>query len=147
MYKHILLPVDNSELSARAETECFTFAKSTGSKVTALHVVPHHGIAIDEAMTSDTFRRLQEENDEAERKSAQNMLARLQQRARTDGIECDTVAAPGDEPFKEIVEHAQRLGCDLIVMASQRRGGLEGLLRGSETARVITHCRLAVLVV
>ena len=147
MYKHILLPVDDSELSARAEKECLAFAKSMGSKVTALHVFPHHGVAVDEGMTSDAFRKLQDDNDAVVRKSAEDMLARLQARARTEGVECGSVVAPGDEPFREIVEHAQRLGCDLIVMASQRRGGLEGLLHGSETARVIAHCRLAILVV
>jgi nucleotide-binding universal stress UspA family protein len=46
-----------------------------------------------------------------------------------------------------ILEAAERLGCDLIAMASHGRRGLAGLLIGSETQRVLTHARLPVLVI
>ena len=36
--------------------------------------------------------------------------------------------------------------CDVIFMASHGRRGLEGLLVGSETQKVLTHCRIPVLV-
>ena len=37
-------------------------------------------------------------------------------------------------------------GCDLIVMASHGRRGLEGFLLGSETQKVLTHTSIPVLV-
>jgi nucleotide-binding universal stress UspA family protein len=40
-----------------------------------------------------------------------------------------------------------RLGCDLIVMASHGRRGMEGLLLGSETQRVLLRATVPVLVV
>ena len=46
----------------------------------------------------------------------------------------------------EIVKTAQKKGCDLILMASHGRRGLEGLLLGSETQKVLTHSKVPVLV-
>jgi nucleotide-binding universal stress UspA family protein len=51
------------------------------------------------------------------------------------------------DPYKAIVDTAERNGSDLIVMASHGRRGLESLLIGSETQKVLTHCRVPVLVV
>jgi nucleotide-binding universal stress UspA family protein len=50
-------------------------------------------------------------------------------------------------PYAAIVEAANRHGADLIVMASHGRRGLEGVLLGSETHRVLTHSSCPVLVV
>jgi len=36
--------------------------------------------------------------------------------------------------------------CDLIIMASHGRRGVEGLLLGSETQKVLTHSKIPVLV-
>ena len=40
MYRHILLPTDGSELSARAVGEAIRLARALGARVTALHVTP-----------------------------------------------------------------------------------------------------------
>jgi nucleotide-binding universal stress UspA family protein len=51
-----------------------------------------------------------------------------------------------DAPWQAIVETAQRQGCDLVFMASHGRRGVAGMLLGSETQRVLTHCKVPVLV-
>jgi nucleotide-binding universal stress UspA family protein len=45
-----------------------------------------------------------------------------------------------------IVAAAESNGCDLIIMASHGRGGLSGLLLGSQTIKVLAHCKIPVLV-
>ena len=45
------------------------------------------------------------------------------------------------------VEYAQRMECDLLVMASHGRRGVTALLLGSETQKVLTHTTIPVLVV
>ena len=45
-----------------------------------------------------------------------------------------------------IIDTAKRKKCDVIVMASHGRSGLSALLLGSETTKVLTHCKLPVLV-
>jgi nucleotide-binding universal stress UspA family protein len=41
---------------------------------------------------------------------------------------------------------AKKGKCDLIVMASHGRRGIEGVLLGSETSKVLTHSKVPVLV-
>ncbi|MCL6645019.1 MAG: universal stress protein, partial [Dehalococcoidia bacterium] len=45
------------------------------------------------------------------------------------------------------IETAKKKKCDLIVMASHGRRGLSSLLLGSETAKVLLHTQIPVLVV
>lgn len=47
---------------------------------------------------------------------------------------------------ESIVEAAKKHDCDLIVMASHGRKGLQRLLLGSETQHVLTHSPVPVLV-
>ena len=60
-------------------------------------------------------------------------------------VSCERVES--DLPHKVILEAATRLGCDLIVMGSHGRRGLQGLLLGSETQRVLLAAPCPVLVV
>ena len=45
-----------------------------------------------------------------------------------------------------IIKAAEKKGCDLIMMASHGRRGVQGLLIGSETQKVLTHTKIPVLV-
>jgi nucleotide-binding universal stress UspA family protein len=49
-------------------------------------------------------------------------------------------------PHEAIITFATQTECDLIVMASHGMKGITGELVGSVTARVITGCRIPVLV-
>jgi nucleotide-binding universal stress UspA family protein len=50
------------------------------------------------------------------------------------------------QPWRAILRVARARKCDAIVMASHGRGGLGGLILGSETARVLAHTKIPVLV-
>jgi nucleotide-binding universal stress UspA family protein len=152
MYKHILFPTDGAELSLRAERECIALAKSIGARITVIHVVPQRHMTLtagrgEEAVGAELIRQLESQYDEVAKKNAEAIFTGLQERARTNGVQCYTLVVVGNEPYKEIIEHAQRLNCDLVLMASHGRKGLEGLLLGSETIKVLTHCKVPVLVV
>jgi nucleotide-binding universal stress UspA family protein len=49
-------------------------------------------------------------------------------------------------PFRPPVRAARTAKCDAIAMASHGRGAVGGLIPGSETARVLSHSKLPVLV-
>lgn len=53
----------------------------------------------------------------------------------------------GQRPYQEIVETAKRLEADLIVMPTHARSGLEHVILGSTTERVVRHAHCTVLVV
>ncbi|HUF79787.1 MAG TPA: universal stress protein [Burkholderiales bacterium] len=147
MYKHIMLPVDGSELSLKASNECFRFAKTIGAGVTAMHVVAHGTLVIEEALSSNEVERLKKDYETAASKAAQVILSKLEAEAGKLGVKCDSVVVVGDNPYQEIIDQATRSGCDLIMMASHGRRFLQSLLLGSETVKVLTHCKIPVLVV
>ena len=62
------------------------------------------------------------------------------------GVPCETIREVHDQPYRAIIDAAQALGCDLIVMASHGRRGISALLLGSETVKVLTHSTIPVLV-
>jgi nucleotide-binding universal stress UspA family protein len=65
--------------------------------------------------------------------------------ARVTGL---YVVAPYAPPPWEGILRAARSGkCDAVAIASHGRGGLGGLILGSETQRVLAHSKIPVLVV
>ena len=75
------------------------------------------------------------------------MLAKIGDKAKAADVAYDAVTVAGDVPYEKIIETAKKCKCDLIMMASHGRHGISGLLLGSETAKVLTHSKIPVLVV
>jgi nucleotide-binding universal stress UspA family protein len=75
------------------------------------------------------------------------MVNALVARAKEKGVECEGLVVVGDHPYEEIINNAQSRKCDLIMMASHGRRGLDAVLLGSETVKVLTHSTIPVLVV
>ena len=147
-YKHILLPVDGSDPSRKAEKECIAFAKSIGAKVTAIHVVSHFHLHFQPWATPKSMHtKIEKEHEEEAKEIAQKMISALTKRAKAEGVECDGLVVVGDHPYEEIINHAGNRKCDLIMMASHGRRGLDAVLLGSETVKVLTHSKIPVLVV
>jgi nucleotide-binding universal stress UspA family protein len=143
MFTNILLPIDGSEVSEKAVRGGVKFAKEIGARVTAFHVIPVFH-ASDYAM--ELFAKAREEALKRDKARATALLRFVQKTANAAGVDCDFFSASGDEPFKEIIKAAERVGCDLIVMASHGRRGIEGVLLGSQTHKVLTHSHIPVLV-
>jgi nucleotide-binding universal stress UspA family protein len=143
MFKHILLPTDGSKLSEKSIKQGVRMAKALNARVTALHVVPKfHTFTYQSEMLESTRREY--EADAAVR--TKNYLDFVRKVAAGSGVECETVQVASDQPFKEIIKTAEKKGCDLILMASHGRRGIEGFLLGSETQKVLTHSSVPVLV-
>jgi len=150
MYKNILLPVDGSEHSERAVRECIALVKSTGAKakVTAIHVISHFHLHYQPwATPKSVHKKIEKEHEEEARQFAQEMVAKLAKRVKSEGVDCEGLVVVGDHAYEEIISSAEKRKCDLIVMASHGHKGLNSLLLGSETAKVLTHSKIPVLVV
>ena len=136
MFKHILLPTDGSELSNAAIQSGIAFAKSINAKVTGLSViVPSHTLMLSPEMLGTH----QEEYYEDSRIQAESYLAVIERTAHEAGVACDTAYVTAPLAYEAIIKVAEQQGCDLILMASHGRKGVQGLLIGSETAKVLTH--------
>lgn len=143
MFKHLLLPTDGSPLSSDAAVKGIELAKSVQARVTGVYVMPEfHVLTYRTEMLEDTREQFAADC----RAHADQYLTVIRGAASQAGVDCDTVSATSDHPFEAIIKTADKMGCDLIVMASHGRRGMRGLLLGSETYKVLTHTKLPVLV-
>jgi nucleotide-binding universal stress UspA family protein len=153
MFKHILLPTDGSPLSEVAVKKGMQFAKSIGARVTGLYVIAPFRFLwrSDETVTPRPWVKSEEggakeQYEKDSQMQAQSYLSVISNAAKEQGVICDCVSETNAHPSAAIVEAAEKRGCDLIMMASHGRRGLQAVLIGSETTKVLTHTKIPVLV-
>jgi nucleotide-binding universal stress UspA family protein len=145
-YRHLLVPTDGSELSERAVDQAVNLAAALGARLHIVHVQVNFPISLVgvgelvEPSTVDALVAASQQRGEA-------ILAAAMAQAARAGVQAERSLLVNPQPHQAILEEAQSHGCDLIVMASHGRRGLEGLLIGSETQRVLTQSSCPVLVV
>ena len=145
MFKHILIPTDGSAVAAKAIKAGVALAKEMGATVTGYYAIepaPTH--IYGEGYLAD--RKIVEELERRAREVAQRAVDQIAATAEEAGVKCDTVVDSAVQPFKGIVEAAQKEKCDAIFMASHGHRGLTGLVLGSVTQKVLTHSKTPVLV-
>lgn len=145
MFKHILVPTDGSPLSLRAAKAAVRFALANGARITAFYVRPQYRPDISGDYIPASFVSLPEFTIQV-KKAAEKYLGKVKQLADAANVPCATVQTSGDSPYQAIIEAAKANKCDLVFMASHGRRGIAGFLLGSETNKVLTHCKLPVLV-
>lgn len=146
MFKHILLPTDGSKLSDKAIKRGIGLAKKSKARVTVIHVVPEFTMMVDEGITMLSPALKKRFEDEG-RARAEKMLGEIARLARARGVRCTTLCVASDLPYQQIIATARKKKCDLILMASHGRRGFSSLLLGSETAKVLMHSKVPVLIV
>ena len=147
MYKHILIATDGSELATKGVEHGLALAKPLGAKVTVLTVTePLKAAAAQAAIAGgvdDPFGRYDQQIDQA-------MKARyksVEQSASQYGITVDLQHEIDEFPAEAITRVAKLKGCDLIVMSSHGRRGIQKVLLGSQTSEVLVKTTVPVLVV
>lgn len=143
MFTRILLPTDGSETSRRAVLAAVSLAKELGAEVVGLTVIPEfHVFTFKTEMLEET----REEYAMDSQKRAGECLAYIADAARDAGVDCSVEYAVSDHPWEMIVSCARDRHCDLIAMGSHGRGGVRGLLLGSQTQKVLVHSNIPVLI-
>lgn len=147
MFKHILIPTDGSKLAAKGIKAGIKLAKALGAKVTGVYVVlPYMPPVYGEAAVYYAGYSPKEYKDIVE-KAARKALAALEIEAQVTGVPCTTRIVADAPPWAGILKAAHQRKCDTIVIASHGRGGVGGLILGSETQRVLAHSKIPVVVI
>jgi len=148
MYKNILLPIDGSELSLRAARHSIELARALDSRVTAIMATTPWAtqFAREVAVVVSEVIVPQNEYDCRTEAAAWAKLRVVADASRSAFVSCRVFHVRHRNPYKAILDAATDEGCDLIVMGSHGCHGLTELLLGSETAKVLTHSRIPVLV-
>jgi nucleotide-binding universal stress UspA family protein len=146
MFKHLLIPTDGSELSEAAIQAGVQFAKSINAKVTGFYAMPKFHMLVygPDGVTDKRQDFVDFEKDWKAR--ADRFLAVIMQAAKAADVPCETSLQTSDQPYEAIIATAKEKGCDLIMMASNGRRGVQAFLLGSETQKVLTHSKIPVLV-
>ncbi|MEO1002822.1 MAG: universal stress protein [Cyanobacteria bacterium J06638_7] len=145
-YHHLLVPTDGSEISGRAVQAAVDLAAALAARVRFLHVQNNYPISlvgVGELVEASTIEALVQ----AAGQRAESILDEAMAVAARANVQAERVALMNPLPHRAILEEAGASGCDLIVMGSHGRRGLEGLLIGSETQRVLLGGSCPVLVV
>jgi nucleotide-binding universal stress UspA family protein len=145
MYKHLLVPIDGSELSERAATASLGLAAALGARITAFVAEPLPPLP-NETTSPGTYTRTAEQHRERTEAHAHEALARFSAQAAEQGVPFAGEFRRTGSVDEAIVEAATTFGCDLIVMVTHGRSAFGELLFGSHTKSVLSHSKLPLLV-
>jgi len=143
LYQHILVPIDGSETSMVAMKEAIKLGKALNSKITVVQVM-----ALD-PFIADAYVKTGETNELIERTRTYLLyiLEKAKQQFSNEGITVETKLLEGFVVHEEIIQAAQDLNADLIVMGSHGRTGVRKLVLGSVAQKVLGESHIPVLIV
>ncbi|MEW6694666.1 Universal stress protein [Tepidimonas thermarum] len=143
MFQKILVPVDGSQLSHAAGVFAADLAKQHGAQIVGVYVIdPFPYIGIGDASAVGLQAYLAEAQA-----AAGKALDDLRQVCVERGVPFSGDTIERNVTYEGILETADAEGCDLIVMGSHGRKGVQALILGSVAQKVLTHAKVPVLIV
>jgi nucleotide-binding universal stress UspA family protein len=147
MYTHILVATDGSDLAGRALDHAIAVASALKSEITVVTVTePSTVMGAGYSAVAGTIIDPIPELIEAQAASAKDILAKAEAKVKAAGVPVKTFYVNDSFPAEGIIQTAEKVGADLIVMGSHGRRGLGRLLLGSQTSNVLAQTSVPVLV-
>jgi universal stress protein G len=142
MYKQILVPVDLSdpELAKPALATAVMLVTQSGGSVRLINIMPLTPVMLAEYVPADF--------EAQQRKSAEEALAIVAKETGLDPARVSSEVRQGGV-YQEILEEANAMKADLIVMTSHRpqRPAVRTYFLGSNAGHVVRYAKCSVLVV
>ena len=145
MFKHILVPLDGSQLAEAAMPATLELASRFDSKISLLRVTrtPYVASGLDGSAYAELIVTLRQQEFE----EADAYLRVVQQNLRQQNYMTEIFVREG-EPVAEIVlDIAQEVGADTIVMSTHGRGGMSRWVFGSVADRVLRQANVPVVLI
>jgi len=141
MYKQILVPVDLNDkgFSDKAVELAVWHAKHSNAQVHLLNVLP----GIHMSMVATYFPKdaaMKMKND------VEGQLKAFAAQHIAEDVVYKVHVAEG-KPYSTILNYAEKLGADLIVMPSHKRSKIDKVVLGSVASKVVNNSPINVLVV
>lgn len=144
MFRHLLIATDGSSAARVATRTALGLAKACNASITAVHVIePFRATTYGEMML---LPQCEAAYIDHARQQANQCLSQVEAMAGEAGVTCTTVHEIGTAIHRTIEDIARARECDLIVVGSHGRRGLQALLLGSETQKILLTTELPVLV-
>lgn len=142
MFKKILIPTDGSEFGQDALEQGLDLARMSGGEVTILYAIeyPFEPFQNYSNQPPEYHERLMKEY----KAKAESVLSHISSEAKSKGVPTYALIVE-DHPVPAILEAAK--DHDLVVMATHGRKGIDRVMMGSVTDKVLHNCSTPVLVV
>ncbi|SFH01505.1 Nucleotide-binding universal stress protein, UspA family [Halopelagius inordinatus] len=137
MYDRILFPTDGSDGASAAFDHVLDIAAAHDSTVYVLNVAD---------TTHDSVVRMRGQITDVLEEEGERIVAEAADRAGGRGVDTVTEVVQG-EPHRAILDYADARDVDIVVMPTRGRRGLERLLVGSTTERVVRRADVPVLTI
>lgn len=143
-YQNILVPVDGSEISLSAVKKAAQIAQAFNGQLTLISLVSE-----DPFIDADFYypSPIMKEYFIQAHANAEKSLLQAQLIASENGIDANIQVIKGKVSEEGIIETAEKLHIDLIVMGSHGRKGFQKFLLGSFAQDVLKGTKLPVLIV
>ena len=144
MFKHLLVPVDGSDVSKKGLKKVAQLAAADKAAVTLVYVsdpmppTVYADSTMGYGVSQKEHKQATEDYAKAVFKKSATILG--------SGIKAKTLHIANSNLSAGILDAAKKAKADVIVMASHKRTGIKGMLLGNETHEVIVHAALPVLV-
>ena len=139
--RRILVPVDFTPASVHSLRRAASLAERFGSTVLLLHAIETHPFAMN-----GPAEMLMKEDEEVTRDSTEQ-LSRLGREELGPLVPARPLVRRGKKAAREILQAAETLDCDLIILAAHKRTAVGRIMFGSTTDEVMHHAPCAVLVI
>ena len=140
LYDRILVPTDGSAASEAAIEHGVALAEIHDATIHAMYVINTASFA-----TIPTEGSWEGISDLLEREG-EDALDDVVRTAEARDVPVERVTREGS-PSREIIRYAEAEACDLIVMGTHGRGGIDRLLLGSVTEKVVRSAPMPVLTI
>lgn len=143
-YQHILVAIDESPISYAAVEHACILAKDLDAKITLMSVVavdPFKGIDFYKVAPAITDYFLHAEQN------AQNRLTELHAKCVCENIQVQTKVIHDVTPSEGILQVADDVSADLIIMGSHGHHGVKKMILGSVAQNVLNQSRHPVLII
>ncbi|QIO23409.1 universal stress protein [Haloarcula sp. JP-L23] len=137
MYDHILFPTDGSDTAESVLDYVLDVAAAHDATLHVLHVADTN---------RDSVTDVRGEIVDVLERAGERVVGTVVDRATDRGVTAEGEVMQGD-PSLTIADYAAEYGMDLVVMPTHGRRGLERVLLGSVTERVLNAAPVPVLVV
>jgi len=140
MIRTILVPTDFSKNADNATVYAFELAKSNNAKIILLHAIDNV------ALIPDTpFQYNEQEKSQLESYSA-NHIKTIIEKARKAELNCECINVTG-HTIDVILECIISKKPDLIIMGTKGAGGIDKVVFGINTSKVMEHSKCAVIAI
>lgn len=145
MYKRILVPLDNTDLSDRAIPASLALAQQLGATVIGYVAEPAPPAA--SGLRAESLLRAElSAHAAATQAHSKTVLQRFEAAAQLAGVPFESWHDEAPRVHKAIIQAAVDRRCDMIVIVTHGRGAFGEFLFGSQTKAVLAESRIPLLV-